>query len=96
MTAADGGGDGGGGGPRRTVTGSRRREKRTLGPRPALRFAGTLVGEGETVDIKLKVAESYTAEPVSIPSMAAMACWRMRSRWNDSSSRQAVRRKRNI
>jgi predicted deacylase len=33
----------------------------------ALRFAGTLVGEGETADLKLKVAESYTAEPVSIP-----------------------------
>jgi predicted deacylase len=32
-----------------------------------LRFAGTLVGEGETADIRLKVAESYTAEPVSIP-----------------------------
>src|SRR6202035_141092 len=35
--------------------------------RQALSFAGTLVGEGETVDIKLKVAESYTAEPVSLP-----------------------------
>jgi predicted deacylase len=35
--------------------------------RQALRFAGTLVGEGETADLKLKVAESYTAEPVSIP-----------------------------
>lgn len=34
---------------------------------PALRFAGTLVGEGETVDLKLQVAESYIAEPVSIP-----------------------------
>jgi len=35
--------------------------------RQVLRFAGTLVGEGETVDLKLKVAESYIAEPVSIP-----------------------------
>jgi predicted deacylase len=35
--------------------------------RQALRFAGTLVGEGETADLKLKVAESYTAEPLSIP-----------------------------
>jgi predicted deacylase len=35
--------------------------------RHALRFGGTLVGEGETVDLRLKVAESYTAEPLSIP-----------------------------
>jgi predicted deacylase len=35
-------------------------------PQP-LRFAETLVGEGETADLRLKVAESYTAEPVSIP-----------------------------
>ena len=33
----------------------------------ALPFAGTLVSENETADLKLKVAESYTAEPVSIP-----------------------------
>jgi predicted deacylase len=66
VTAADRGG----GGPRRAVRPKRagiRRRRETLGTRPALRFAGTLVGEGETVDIKLKVAESYTAEPVSIP-----------------------------
>jgi predicted deacylase len=35
--------------------------------RQPLHFAGTLIGEGETADLKLKVAESYTAEPVSIP-----------------------------
>jgi len=65
VTAADRGG-----GPRQAVTprraGTRRRRKTTV-TRAALRFAGTLVGEGETVDIMLKVAESYTAEPVSIP-----------------------------
>ena len=64
MTAAEGGG-----GPRRVAprqAGSRR-QRAIPGPGPALRFAGTLVGEGETVDLKLKVAESYTAEPVSIP-----------------------------
>jgi predicted deacylase len=32
-----------------------------------LRFGGTLVGAGETADLRLKVAESYAAEPVSIP-----------------------------
>lgn len=32
-----------------------------------LSFAGTKVGLGQTAELRLKVAESYTAEPVSIP-----------------------------
>jgi uncharacterized protein len=35
--------------------------------REPMLVAGTLIAEGETADLKLKVAESYTAEPVSIP-----------------------------
>ncbi|HEV8582339.1 MAG TPA: succinylglutamate desuccinylase/aspartoacylase family protein [Thermoanaerobaculia bacterium] len=32
-----------------------------------LTFAGTPVAPGETVELRLKVAESYTAEPVTVP-----------------------------
>jgi predicted deacylase len=35
--------------------------------RSVLSFAGTKVGLGQTAELRLKVAESYTAEPVSIP-----------------------------
>ncbi len=38
-----------------------------MAERESLHFAGTLIAEGETADLRLKVAESYTAEPVSIP-----------------------------
>lgn len=50
-----------------TADGGERRKRRDDGLRGALRIAGTLVAEGETADLKLKVTESYTAEPVSIP-----------------------------
>lgn len=44
---------------------------RGVGPsllhRDPLSFGGTAVALGETAEIRLKVAESYTAEPISIP-----------------------------
>ena len=39
----------------------------TVPDRSVLSFAGTKVALGQTAELRLKVAESYTAEPVSIP-----------------------------
>lgn len=39
----------------------------SLSHREPLSFGGTQVALGETAEIRLKVAESYTAEPISIP-----------------------------
>jgi predicted deacylase len=41
--------------------------KRAPDSRAVLSFAGTQVALGQTAELRLKVAESYTAEPVSIP-----------------------------
>jgi predicted deacylase len=38
-----------------------------MASREPLLFAGTPVAPGETVELRLKVAESYTAEPVTVP-----------------------------
>ncbi len=38
-----------------------------MAAREPLTFAGTPVALGETAELRLKVAESYTAEPVSVP-----------------------------
>src|SRR5271169_2409084 len=51
---------------RRPAVAAKTGELRIMAKQP-LRFAGTLIAEGETADLRLKVAESYTAEPVSIP-----------------------------
>ena len=39
---------------------------RTTGREP-LCFCGTPVGLGETAELRMRVGESYTAEPVSVP-----------------------------
>jgi len=38
-----------------------------MSPREPLTFAGTPVALGETAELRLKVAESYTTEPVTVP-----------------------------